>query len=27
MVHYVEEQKTDGPRITIAGNLYEVLKE
>ena len=27
MVHYVEEQKTDGPRITIAGNLYEVLKD
>jgi len=27
MVHYVEEQKTDGPRITLAGNLYEVLKE
>lgn len=27
MIHYVEEQKVDGPRITIAGNLYEQLKE
>lgn len=27
MLHYVEEQKTDGPRITVAGNLYELLKE
>jgi hypothetical protein len=27
MLHRVEEQKTDGPRITIAGNLYEILKE
>ena len=27
MLHCVEEQKTDGPRITAAGNFYEVLKE
>lgn len=27
MLHRVEEQKVDGPRITVAGNLYEVLKE
>ena len=27
MLHYVEEQKTDRPRITIAGNFYEILKE
>jgi hypothetical protein len=27
MIHCVEEQKTDGPRITISGNLYEQLKD
>jgi len=27
MLHRVEEQKVDGPRITVAGNLYEALKE
>ena len=27
MLHYVEEQETDGPRITVAGNFYEVLKD
>jgi len=27
MLHRVEEQKVDGPRITIAGNLFEALKE
>ena len=27
MVHCVEEQIVGGPRITIAGNLYEALKE
>ena len=25
--HFVEEQKTEGPRITIAGNLYKDIEE
>lgn len=27
MLHRVEKQMTDGPRITISGNLFEQLKE
>lgn len=27
MLHRVDKQNTDGPRITISGNLYHVLKD
>ena len=27
MLHYVETQKSDGPRITMAGNFYEINSE